>query len=46
MSLSHVSVRIDLIIDPCLTFRKELYYEIREVLEEAEISAGNEISVS
>ncbi len=46
MSLSHVSVRIDLMIDPCLTFRKGLYCEIREVLGGAETSAGDGISAS
>ncbi len=46
MSLSHMSVRIDLMIDLCLTFHKELYCEIREVLEGAEISADDEISIS
>ena len=46
MSLSHVSVIIDLMIDLCLTFRKEVYCEIREVLEGAEISVDDGISVS
>ena len=46
MSLSHVSVIIDLMIDPCLTFRKEEYCEIREVLGGAETSAGDGISAT
>ena len=46
MSLSHVSVIIDLMIGPCLTFRKGAYREIREVLGGAETSAGDGISAS
>ena len=46
MSLLYVSVIINLIIDPYLTFRKEVYYKIREILEEVEISANNKISIS
>ena len=46
MSLSHVSVIIDLMIDPCLIFRKGAYCEIREVLGGAETSAGDGISAS
>ena len=46
MSLSHVSVIIDLMIDLCLTFRKGAYCAIREVLGGAETSAGDGISAS
>ena len=46
MSLSHVSVIINLMIGPCLTFRKGAYREIREVLGGAETSAGDGISAS
>ena len=46
MSLSHVSRIVDLMIDPCLTFRKGAYREIREVLGGAETSAGDGISAS
>ena len=46
MSLSHVIVIIDLMIGPCLTFRKGAYCEIREVLGGAETSAGDGISAS
>ena len=46
MSLSHVSVIIDLMVDPCLTFRKGAYCEIREVLGGAETSAGDGISTA
>lgn len=46
MSLSHVSVIIDSMIDPCLTFRKGAYCEIREVLGGAETSAGDGIFAS
>ena len=46
MSLSHVSEVVNLMIDLYLTFRKEAYREIREVLEEVEISTDNEISIS
>ena len=44
MSLSHVSGVVDLMIDPCLTFRKGVYREIREFLGGAETSAGDGIS--
>ena len=46
MSLSHVSGVVDLMIDPCLTFRKGACREIREVLGGAETSAGDGISAS
>ena len=46
MSLSHVSGVVNLMIDPCLTFRKGAYREIREVLGGAETSAGDGISAS
>ena len=46
ISLSHVSEVVDLMIDSYLTFRKEVYREIRKVLEGAETSTGNEISIS
>ena len=46
MSLLYISVIIDLIIDLYLTFRKEVYYKIRKVLEEAETSTRDEISTS
>ena len=46
MSLLHVSVIIDQIINTCLTFRKGAYCEIRKVLGGAETSAGDEISAS
>ena len=46
MSLSHVSGVVDLMIDPCLTFRKGVYREIREFLGGAETSAGDGISAS
>ncbi len=46
MSLSHVSGVVDLMIDPCLTFRKGAYREIREVLGGAETSTGDGISAS
>ena len=46
ISLSHVSRIVDLMIDPCLTFRKGAYCEIREVLGGAETSTGDGISAS
>ena len=46
MSVSHVSVIIDLMIHFYLTFRKGAYCEIREVLGGAETSAGDGISAS
>ena len=46
ISLSHVSGVVDLMTDPCLTFRKGAYREIREVLGGVETSAGDGISVS
>ena len=46
MSLSHVSVIIDQMINICLTFRKGAYCEIRELVEGVEISTDDEISAS
>ena len=46
MSLSHVSVIINLMIGACLTFRKGSYCKIRQVLGGAETSAGDGISAS
>ena len=46
MSVSHVSVAIDQMINPCLTFRKGAYCEIRGVLRGAETSASDGISAS
>ena len=46
MNILHVSVIINQMINSYLTFRKEVYCEIREVLGEAEISADNEISTA
>ena len=41
-----MSVAINQIINFYLTFRKEAYCKIREVLREAETSANNEIFTS
>ena len=46
MSLSHVSVIVDLMVNSCLTSRKGVYCEIREVLGGAENSAGSGVSTS
>ncbi len=43
MRLLYVSVAIDLMINHYLTFRKEAYCEIREILEGAETSVDDEI---
>ena len=32
-------------VDPCLTFYKEVYYKIRKVLEGVEISVNDRISI-
>ena len=46
ISLLYISVIINLIIGPYLTFRKGVYCEIRELLGGAETSTGNGISAS
>ena len=46
MSLLYVSVTIDPMIDPYLTFRKGAYYKIRKVLGGVETSTGDGISAS
>ena len=41
-----MNVIIDLIIGPCLTFRKKIYREIREILGRAETFVDDRISAS